>query len=167
MNDLPTGAMTPTRAHAQPTARHGVGEPREAWILASVLTSPPSDWFCRSTGLPVLLSFRGARSSAASYPYQAIFAIPRPISESVFGFAFRWDAAILGTIPAEGWLAAPRQHFLGDCYDTEYAMVDRDDDLRIGIKDGCHHLSVDTMCLAVTVATGDLALLAGIGLHRA
>ena len=43
-------------------------------------------------------------------------------------------AAVLGTVPAVGWLLMIANAFWVLAYDTEYAMVDRDDDLRIGIK---------------------------------
>jgi hypothetical protein len=43
-------------------------------------------------------------------------------------------AAHLGEVPAEAWWLLLANVFWAIAYDTEYAMVDRDDDLRIGIK---------------------------------
>src|SRR5256885_16949577 len=73
-------------------------------------------------------------------------------------------AAILGTIPTEGWWLLLANVFWAIAYDTEYAMVDRDDDLRIGIKTaaitlGRHDVLAVMVCYGVT-----LGLLAGSGL---
>ncbi|WP_275289081.1 4-hydroxybenzoate octaprenyltransferase [Halomonas elongata] len=55
------------------------------------------------------------------------------------GAAFSWGipmafGAVLGHIPAEAWLLLAANVAWTVAYDTEYAMVDRDDDLKIGIK---------------------------------
>jgi 4-hydroxybenzoate polyprenyltransferase len=57
----------------------------------------------------------------------------------VLGVAFSFGmpmafAAVLGTVPLQGWALLVVNAFWVLAYDTEYAMVDRDDDLRIGIK---------------------------------
>jgi 4-hydroxybenzoate polyprenyltransferase len=41
---------------------------------------------------------------------------------------------VLGTVPTTGWILWLANMFLVLAYDTEYAMVDRDDDLKIGMK---------------------------------
>ncbi len=43
-------------------------------------------------------------------------------------------AAVLGTVPAEAWILLASNVLWALAYDTEYAMVDRDDDLIIGIR---------------------------------
>ena len=43
-------------------------------------------------------------------------------------------AAVLNTVPTEAWVLLLANVFWALAYDTEYAMVDRDDDLRIGIR---------------------------------
>jgi 4-hydroxybenzoate polyprenyltransferase len=43
-------------------------------------------------------------------------------------------AAVTGAVPALAWLLLAGNLFWVLAYDTEYAMVDRDDDLKIGIK---------------------------------
>ena len=43
-------------------------------------------------------------------------------------------AAVLGTVPAIAWWLLLANVFWAVAYDTEYAMVDRDDDLKIGIR---------------------------------
>ena len=55
------------------------------------------------------------------------------------GAAFSWAipmafGAVLGHVPLEAWLLFAANVAWTVAYDTEYAMVDRDDDLRIGIK---------------------------------
>lgn len=57
----------------------------------------------------------------------------------VLGIAFSWGvpmafAAQLGHVPREGWLLFIVTMIWVVIYDTEYAMVDRDDDLRLGVK---------------------------------
>ena len=73
---------------------------------------------------------------AATYPLAKRFI---PIPQLYLGIAFSFGipmafAAVLGTVPAVGWLLMLANAFWVIAYDTEYAMVDRDDDLRIGIK---------------------------------
>ncbi len=43
-------------------------------------------------------------------------------------------AAVQNTVPAAAWLLLAANVFWALAYDTEYAMVDRDDDLKIGIR---------------------------------
>lgn len=73
---------------------------------------------------------------AASYPYfKRFFAIPQAYLGIAFGFGIPMAfAAIQNNIPASAWLLLLGNVFWAIAYDTEYAMVDRDDDLKIGIK---------------------------------
>ncbi len=80
-------------------------------------------------------------------------------------------AAVTGTVPATGWLMLLANIFWAVAYDTEYAMVDRPDDLKIGIKTsaitfGRHDVLAVMLCYAA--AFGLLAVvgvLAGLGLR--
>ncbi|WP_108652479.1 4-hydroxybenzoate octaprenyltransferase [Dongshaea marina] len=61
------------------------------------------------------------------------------LPQFVLGIAFSWPipmafAASLGHIPPIAWLLFIANYFWIIAYDTMYAMVDRDDDIRIGIK---------------------------------
>lgn len=83
----------------------------------------------------VQLAFIGV-SIAATYPLAKRF---MPIPQLYLGVAFSFGipmafAAVLGTVPAIGWLLMLANACWVLAYDTEYAMVDRDDDLRLGIK---------------------------------
>ncbi|MDB5840071.1 MAG: 4-hydroxybenzoate octaprenyltransferase [Herminiimonas sp.] len=73
---------------------------------------------------------------AASYPYfKRFFAIPQAYLGIAFGFGIPMAfAAVQGTVPPAAWLLLLANIFWAIAYDTEYAMVDRDDDLRIGIR---------------------------------
>lgn len=73
---------------------------------------------------------------ATSYPYFKRFF---PMPQAYLGIAFSFGipmafAAVLGHVPARGWLLLCANLFWVVAYDTEYAMVDRRDDLRIGIR---------------------------------
>lgn len=73
---------------------------------------------------------------AASYPYfKRFFAIPQAYLGIAFGFGIPMAfAAIQNTVPALAWILLLANVFWAIAYDTEYAMVDRDDDLKIGIR---------------------------------
>ncbi len=73
---------------------------------------------------------------AGTYPYfKRFFALPQAYLGIAFGFGIPMAyAAVLGTVPAEAWILLLANVFWALAYDTEYAMVDRDDDLRIGIR---------------------------------
>jgi 4-hydroxybenzoate polyprenyltransferase len=73
---------------------------------------------------------------AGTYPYfKRFFAIPQAYLGIAFGFGIpmAW-AAVQDTVPAVAWWLLVANVFWAVAYDTEYAMVDRDDDLKIGIR---------------------------------
>ena len=73
---------------------------------------------------------------AGTYPYfKRFFAIPQAYLGIAFGFGIPMAfAAIQNHVPATAWLLLLANVFWAVAYDTEYAMVDRDDDLKIGIR---------------------------------
>ena len=73
---------------------------------------------------------------AVSYPFtKRFFALPQAYLGVAFGFGIPMAyAAQLGSVPAEAWWLLLANVFWAIAYDTEYAMVDREDDLKIGIK---------------------------------
>jgi 4-hydroxybenzoate polyprenyltransferase len=73
---------------------------------------------------------------AGSYPYfKRFFAIPQAYLGIAFGFGIPMAfAAVQGQVPALAWALLVANVFWAVAYDTEYAMVDRDDDLKIGIR---------------------------------
>ncbi len=73
---------------------------------------------------------------AGTYPYfKRFFALPQAYLGIAFGFGIPMAyAAVLDTVPVEAWILLVANVCWALAYDTEYAMVDRDDDLRIGIR---------------------------------
>ncbi len=102
---------------------------------------------------------------AASYPFTKRFlAIPQAYLGVAFGFGIPMAyAAHLDQVPAEAWCLLLATVFWAVAYDTEYAMVDREDDLKIGIKTsaitfGRFDVAAVMLCYALT-----LGLLAWVG----
>ena len=83
----------------------------------------------------ILLSFV-ALFLAATYPFtKRFFAIPQAYLGVAFGFGIPMAfAAVNDYIPPLAWVLLVANVFWAMAYDTEYAMVDRDDDVKIGIK---------------------------------
>lgn len=73
---------------------------------------------------------------AASYPFtKRFFVMPQAYLGIAFGFGIPMAfAAQTGNVPALAWWLLLANTFWTIAYDTEYAMVDRDDDIKIGIK---------------------------------
>ena len=73
---------------------------------------------------------------AGTYPYfKRFFAIPQAYLGIAFGFGIPMAfAAVQNTVPMLAWSLLLSNVFWAVAYDTEYAMVDRDDDLKIGIR---------------------------------
>ena len=97
---------------------------------------------------------------AATYPYfKRFFAIPQAYLGIAFGFGIPMAfAAATNNVPADAWLLLIGNIFWAVAYDTEYAMVDRDDDLKIGIKTsaitfGRFDVAAVMLCYAASFAT--------------
>lgn len=96
---------------------------------------------------------------AGTYPYfKRFFAIPQAYLGIAFGFGIPMAfAAVQDRVPPEAWLLLIGNIFWAVAYDTEYAMVDRDDDLKIGIKTsaitfGRFDVAAVMLCYAVSFA---------------
>ena len=105
---------------------------------------------------------------AASYPFTKRFlAIPQAYLGIAFGFGIPMAyAAHLGSVPTVAWALLLANVFWAVAYDTEYAMVDREDDLKIGIKTsaitfGRFDVAAVMLCYGAT-----LAILAGVGVSQ-
>ncbi len=101
---------------------------------------------------------------AASYPFtKRFFALPQAYLGIAFGFGIPMAyAAELGNIPAQAWVLLLANIFWVIAYDTEYAIVDRVDDLKIGIKTSAitfGRYDVLAVMLCYGMALGLLALL--------
>ncbi len=73
---------------------------------------------------------------AVAYPFAKRFvAMPQAVLGVAFSFGIPMAfAAVTGKVPSMAWVLLLGNLFWVLAYDTEYAMVDRDDDLRIGMK---------------------------------
>jgi 4-hydroxybenzoate polyprenyltransferase len=70
------------------------------------------------------------------YPFtKRFFAMPQAVLGIAFGFGIPMAyAALLNHIPLEAWILFVGNIFWAIAYDTAYAMVDREDDLRLGLR---------------------------------
>jgi 4-hydroxybenzoate polyprenyltransferase len=112
----------------------GQVSPREALWLAAGLTAAAGLLVLPLNTLTLWLSIPAA-FLAASYPLTKRFlAIPQAYLGIAFGFGIPMSfAALQGTVPPVAWLLLLANVFWCIAYDTEYAMVDRDDDVHLGI----------------------------------
>lgn len=109
--------------------------PREALVVFGVLLAFAFVLVLFTNALTIKLSFAGA-ALAAIYPFTKRWTY---LPQVVLGAAFGWSipmafAAVAGTVPPLGWLLFIANILWSLVYDTEYAMVDRDDDLKVGAK---------------------------------
>ena len=168
MNDIADARFDPhvKRTRDRPLATGEVAR-REALVLAGVLSLLAFGLVLTLNALAIALAFV-ALFLAASYPLtKRILPIPQAYLGVAFGFGIPMAyAAQLGMLPAEcGWmLLANIAWAIG--YDTEYAMVDRDDDLLIGIRSSAITFGrFDVLAVMVSYAI-TLGLLSSIGQAR-
>lgn len=153
------------RTRNRPLAARRVS-PREALLLAGGLSLLSLLLILPLNDLTIALSVP-ALFLAGSYPFTKRFlAIPQAYLGIAFGFGIPMGfAALTGAVPVEAWVMLLANVFWAVAYDTEYAMVDRPDDLKIGIKTsaitfGRFEVTAIMICYAVT-----LTLLAWVGLR--
>jgi 4-hydroxybenzoate polyprenyltransferase len=131
---------------------------KEALLLAAGLSLIAFSLVCFLNKLTILLSIV-ALFLAATYPLTKRFlAIPQAYLGITFGFSIPMAfAALTNHIPALAWLLLLANMFWAIAYDTEYAMVDRDDDVKIGIQSsalffGRYDVLAIMVCYAVMMA---------------
>ena len=105
---------------------------------------------------------------AASYPFTKRFlAIPQAYLGIAFGFGIPMAyAAQLDRVPAEAWWLLLANVFWAVAYDTEYAMVDREDDLKIGIKTAAITFGRFDIAAVMGCYAATLAILGWLGYAR-
>jgi len=108
---------------------------REALAVGAVLAFLAFALVLTTNQVTVLWSF-AALAITLLYPYAKRFV---SMPQAVLGVAFSFGipmafAAVQGRVPLLAWVLLLGNLFWVLAYDTEYAMVDRDDDLRIGMK---------------------------------
>jgi 4-hydroxybenzoate polyprenyltransferase len=131
---------------AQRPVTRGAISPPEAMALGAVLALLAFALVLSTNASAIALSFP-ALAVTLLYPYakrvlgmpQAVlgvafsFGIPMAFAAALGGSSFGWQA-LTAAVPPQAWGLLLSNLFWVLAYDTEYAMVDRDDDLRIGMK---------------------------------
>jgi len=126
------GSVSRTRERPLVT---GAVSPQEAITLCAGLGLVAFVLVLFTNTLTILLSFAGA-ALAACYPFMKRHT---HLPQLVLGAAFSWSipmafAAVGNSLPPSLWLVFIANLLWTVAYDTEYAMVDRKDDLKVGIK---------------------------------
>ena len=152
------------RTKGRPLTSGKVSERETLW-LAAVLALISFTLILPLNHFTLLMSFP-AVFLAASYPFtKRFFAIPQAYLGIAFGFGIPMAfAAQLDYVPPVAWLLLLANVFWAIAYDTEYAMVDRDDDIHLGIHSsalffGKYDVVAVMICYGIT-----LGLLAVAGL---
>jgi 4-hydroxybenzoate polyprenyltransferase len=133
------------RTAQRPVTRGAVSVP-EALALAALLAAAAFGLVLTTNGPTILLSFAGALITLA-YPFaKRWFSMPQAVLGVAFSFGIpmafaavlgglAWDLqGVLDAVPPQALWLLLGNLFWVLAYDTEYAMVDRDDDLRIGMR---------------------------------
>jgi 4-hydroxybenzoate polyprenyltransferase len=108
---------------------------KQALLLGAALALGAFALVLTTNAVAVTWSF-AALGIAVVYPYaKRFFAMPQAVLGVAFSFGIPMAfAAVQSQVPPLAWLLLLGNLFWVLAYDTEYAMVDRDDDLRIGMK---------------------------------
>ena len=152
------------RTRDRPIAAGLVGVKEALWLAATVTLAAfglvlTLNWFA------IALSFV-ALALAATYPFTKRFlSIPQAYLGVTFGFGIPMAfAAVANALPPLCWWLLLANIFWVLAYDTEYAMVDRDDDVRIGIRTSAITLGHYDVAAVMLSYAAMLAVLAGIGM---
>jgi 4-hydroxybenzoate polyprenyltransferase len=167
INDYADRAVDPhvERTRNRPLAAGEIA-PREALAVAAVLAAAAFGLVLFLDPLAIALSFV-ALAVAAGYPYAKRFiALPQAWLGVAFGFGIPMAyAAIQGRLPLECWLLFAANFCFAFAYDTEYAMVDRDDDARVGVRSSAITLGRWDVAAVMASYAAMLVLLIALGLR--
>ena len=126
-------------AHVERTAQRPLAqreiEPWEALAVGAALAACAFLLLLRFNRFTILLSIP-ALGITIAYPFfKRFFELPQAFLGIAFSFGIPMAyAAVFGFVPAPGWWLFTANLFWVMAYDTEYAMVDREDDIRLGLK---------------------------------
>jgi 4-hydroxybenzoate polyprenyltransferase len=136
VNDLIDRNIDPhvKRTRSRPLAARAISPP-EALTVFAVLIGAALLLVLQLNAFTVQLACAGA-ALTVTYPlFKRFFPLPQLYLGLCFGWAVPMAfAATLGSVPRIGWLMLVAAILWAGVYDTMYAMVDRDDDLRIGVR---------------------------------
>jgi len=151
------------RTRARPLAAREIA-PWEALAVAAALAAIAFGFALFLNRLALLLTVP-ALAIAASYPFaKRVFALPQLYLGVAFGFGIPMAyAALRGSLPWECWALLAANVFYAFAYDTEYAMVDRDDDREVGIRTSALTLGRYDVAGVVVSYVLMLAVLAALG----
>jgi len=154
------------RTRARPLAA-GEIRPREALAVAAGLALCAFAFVLFLNKLAIALSFV-ALAIAAAYPFtKRVFAMPQLVLGVAFGFGIPMAyAAVRERLPLECWLLLAANICYSFAYDTEYAMVDRDDDARMGVRSSALTLGRWDVAAVLAAYAGMLGLLLAVGVLR-
>ena len=137
---------------------------REALLLGAVLALLAFALVLTTNAATIGLSF-AALAITLAYPFAKRFvAMPQAVLGVAFSFGIPMAfSAVQSAVPALAWVLLLGNLFWVVAYDTEYAMVDRDDDLRLGMKTsaitlGRFDVPVILLCYLLYIAIWDAAL---------
>jgi 4-hydroxybenzoate polyprenyltransferase len=146
------------RTAARPLAA-GVIRPWEALVIAAALALAAFGLVLKLNPLAVYYSF-AALAIAMIYPFlKRFFWMPQAFLGIAFGFGIPMAfAAVRNAVPPLAWVLLLANIFWTVAYDTEYAMVDRDDDVKIGMRTsailfGRHDVAAVMTCYALFIGT--------------
>jgi len=153
------------RTRRRPLAAREI-EPKEALLVGAVLAIAAFGLVLLLNPFAIALSFVGL-AIAASYPLtKRFFALPQAYLGIAFGFGIPMAyAAIQNRLPAECWWLLAANVCYSFAYDTEYAMVDRDDDAKLGIRTSALTLGRWELAAVMASYAAMLAILAGVGVR--
>ncbi len=169
MNDYADRNFDPyvERTRARPLAAREIA-PWEALVVGAVLAAAAFSFVLFLNRFALVLSFLGL-AIAATYPFaKRVFSFPQAYLGIAFGFGIPMAyAAVQDHLPLECWLLLAANVFYAFAYDTEYAMVDRDDDAKLGIRTSALTLGRWDVAGVMASYALMLALLAVVGALRA
>ncbi|HZP88417.1 MAG TPA: 4-hydroxybenzoate octaprenyltransferase [Burkholderiales bacterium] len=138
----------------------------EALAVAAALSLTAFALVLTLNRLTVVLSFL-ALFLAVSYPFtKRFFLMPQAYLGIAFGFGIPMGyAAVVGEVPGVAWVLLAAKISWTIAYDTEYAMVDREDDRKIGIRTSAILFGRYDVAAATLFHGAFVAMMIGIGLH--
>jgi 4-hydroxybenzoate polyprenyltransferase len=154
------------RTKDRPLATKSI-EPWEALVVAAACALLAFAVVVRMNGLTVQLSFV-ALAIAIVYPFlKRFFWMPQAWLGIAFGFGIPMAfAALKATVPPVGWVLLVANIFWTIAYDTEYAMVDREDDVRLGMKTSAILFGRFDVVAVMACHAIFIAIMAGVGVWQ-
>jgi 4-hydroxybenzoate polyprenyltransferase len=166
LNDVADRDVDPQvkRTAARPLAARQISTKEAVWVAVILSLVALLLVVAFLNTLTLQLSFIAA-FLAASYPYtKRFFAMPQAYLGLAFGFGIPMAyAAVADTVPALAWWLLSANALWTIAYDTEYAMVDRDDDVKIGIKTSAILFGKFDVAAVMFCYAASLAILLGVG----